>query len=169
MNELAGARPTGRGFCFMFIQRDASPSKRAWAVVRASFFPMPRACQGGREQSPRGNPPPVYVLFAANLTRLRAERGLSMKAAALSLGVAKSTWSQWESGQRFPSGWLLGLVAQLLAVAPCQLLAQSPDRCAVRTLRRTPAERSHWRGCGSHSLNQERLSRDTICGSGSCG
>ena len=64
----------------------------------------------------------LYAIFACNLKRLRQEAGLKMYAAADALGVAKSTWSQWESGKRFPSGEMLAALADCLQVRPCALL-----------------------------------------------
>lgn len=68
----------------------------------------------------------LYGLFARNLTRLRQEAGLKMYAAADALGVSKSTWSQWESGKRFPNGEMLAAIAECLRVRPCVIL-KDPD------------------------------------------
>jgi transcriptional regulator with XRE-family HTH domain len=67
--------------------------------------------------------------FAQNLARLRDERHMSIKTASAKLGVAESTWSQWESGKRFPPCNLLDLVSQLFDVPPCVLLSNSSDGC----------------------------------------
>lgn len=71
----------------------------------------------------------LYGLFARNLIRLRKEAGLKMYAAADTLGVAKSTWSQWESGQRFPAGEMLAAIADCLEVEPCVLLKGEDCGC----------------------------------------
>ena len=64
----------------------------------------------------------MYGIFARNLTRLRQEAGLKMYAAADALGVAKSSWSQWESGKRFPNGEMLAALAASLKIEPWELL-----------------------------------------------
>jgi len=71
----------------------------------------------------------LSALFADNLNALRSERGLSIKRGAAELGVARSTWCQWEKGKRFPSGFFLGLLAEYFDVPPCRFLALQPDDC----------------------------------------
>jgi len=71
----------------------------------------------------------IVRCFTKNLRRLRKERCMSIKAAAAALGVAESTWSQWESGKRFPHCDLLNLIARLFEVRPCILLSVAPDEC----------------------------------------
>jgi len=60
--------------------------------------------------------------FTENLLRLRKEKRFSVRTAAQKLGVAESTWSQWESGARFPNTFFFDLIAQIFGVQPCQLL-----------------------------------------------
>lgn len=50
-------------------------------------------------------------------------------AAAEKLGVSKATWSQWESGKRFPSLTMLGAIANCLEVHPCMLLRRKDSAC----------------------------------------
>ena len=50
--------------------------------------------------------------FAGNLLHWRLKRELSQTQAADKLGVAKSTWSQWEAGKRTPSILYLPLLGQ---------------------------------------------------------
>ena len=69
----------------------------------------------------------LYATFACNLKRLRQEAGLKMYAAADALGVAKSTWSQWESGQRFPNGEMLAAIAASFRVKAFELLKDDND------------------------------------------
>ena len=73
----------------------------------------------------------LYAIFACNLKRLRQEAGLKMYAAADDLGVAKSTWSQWESGKRFPNGEMLAAITDLFLIEPCSLLKGEACSCAV--------------------------------------
>ena len=67
--------------------------------------------------------------FAANLARWRGRRKLSLKEAAQKLGVAKSTWSQWESSKRQPSISWLPLLARVLQIRECSLLTANVDDC----------------------------------------
>jgi DNA-binding XRE family transcriptional regulator len=60
--------------------------------------------------------------FAHNLSDLRTEHGWSIRLAARKLGVAESTWSQWESGKRFPSPDFLNLIGLLFDVCPGMLI-----------------------------------------------
>jgi len=71
----------------------------------------------------------LYGIFARNLIRLRQEAGLKMYAAADALGVSKSTWSQWESGKRFPNGEMLAAIAISLKIEPCRLLGKMDCAC----------------------------------------
>jgi transcriptional regulator with XRE-family HTH domain len=67
--------------------------------------------------------------FADNLVYWRLKRNFSQKQAADKLGVAKSTWSQWESGKRTPSVFYLPLLGKVLEVPWCALLAPDPTDC----------------------------------------
>jgi transcriptional regulator with XRE-family HTH domain len=68
--------------------------------------------------------------FPGNLAYWRLKRQLSQKQAADKLGVAKSTWSQWESGKRTPSIFYLPLLGQVLQVPWCALLSPNREICA---------------------------------------
>ena len=68
--------------------------------------------------------------FADSLVHWRLKRHLSQKQAADKLGVAKSTWSQWESGKRTPSIFYLPLLGQVLKVPWCALLSPNPANCS---------------------------------------
>ncbi len=61
--------------------------------------------------------------YAANLRRIRKARGFKRYGAALALGVSASTWSRWESGQRFPTPPLLAGIAMLLQVPVADFFA----------------------------------------------
>jgi transcriptional regulator with XRE-family HTH domain len=63
--------------------------------------------------------------LAVNLIRLRDARQMTIQQAAAALGVAESSWSQWETGARFPSGEMLDLVARLFGVPPCLLFSRA--------------------------------------------
>lgn len=52
--------------------------------------------------------------FATNLRRIREARGFKRYGAALELGVSASTWSRWETAERFPTPPLLAAIAVLL-------------------------------------------------------
>ena len=67
--------------------------------------------------------------FARNLAFWRAKRKLSLKEAAQKLGVASSTWSQWESSKRNPSIAFLPLLAIVLSIPHCSLVSPSLANC----------------------------------------
>ena len=81
--------------------------------------------------------------FARNLAWWRTQKNLTTKEASQKLGVAASTWSQWESGLRIPSVSYLGLLATVLGVPACSFLSEDltecskclsrPQKCASRT------------------------------------
>jgi transcriptional regulator with XRE-family HTH domain len=82
----------------------------------------------------RGKPCPTTnaaqaARFADNLAYWRKNRNLSQKQAADKLGVAKSTWSQWESSKRTPSIVYLPLLGKVLEVPWCALLSPDPTDC----------------------------------------
>ena len=64
--------------------------------------------------------------FAANLRRIRKERGFKCYGAALGLGVSTSTWGRWESAQRFPTPPLLAGIALLLQTPVADFFADTP-------------------------------------------
>ena len=100
--------------------------------VRASFFAagIPEPSMPARKSKSNAiHRARLYAIFACNLKRLRQEAGLKMYAAADALGVAKSTWSQWESGQRFPNGEMLAAIAVCLNVKACMLMGASECDC----------------------------------------
>ncbi|MBI5685045.1 MAG: helix-turn-helix transcriptional regulator [Verrucomicrobia bacterium] len=67
--------------------------------------------------------------FKGNLRFLRELRHLSAKEAAAKLGVAHSAWSQWETGNRFPSDEMLDLIAVTLDLPTCCLFSSNLDQC----------------------------------------
>ena len=64
--------------------------------------------------------------FAANLRRIRKERGFKCYGAALGLGVSTSTWGRWESAQRFPTPPLLAGIALLLQTPVAEFFSTNP-------------------------------------------
>ena len=116
----------------MFRCRHASASVETRVGVRASFFAagIPEPAMPARKSKPNTiHRDRLYAIFACNLKQLRQGAGLKMYAAADALGVAKSTWSQWESGKRFPSGEMLAALAVCLEVRPCALLQDMDGDC----------------------------------------
>ena len=119
----------------MFRCRHASASVETRVGVRASLFagragkgawiikPIMPAKKMDQRTSRRDR---LSNIFAQNLSSLRQATGVKMYAAAEALGVSKSTWSQWESGKRFPGGTMLAAIADCLRVQPCALL-KDPD------------------------------------------
>lgn len=61
--------------------------------------------------------------FAANLRRIRRERGFKRYGAAIALGVSASTWGRWEAARRFPSPPLLAGISLLLRTPVADLFS----------------------------------------------
>lgn len=71
------------------------------------------------------------VCFIKNLRFWREHRRLTREGAAGLVGVAKSTWSQWETGARSPSAEYVGMIAQALKLPPCCLFAEDVTQCLL--------------------------------------
>jgi DNA-binding XRE family transcriptional regulator len=69
--------------------------------------------------------------FATNLRFWRETAGLARKQAADQLGMAHSTWCQWERGKREPSLANIYLLCQILHISTCSLLAANPKICLI--------------------------------------
>lgn len=98
--------------------------------VRASFFSARVSNSAMPARKTKSNTiqrDQLYDLFSRNLKRLRQEAGLKMNAAADALGVGKSTWSQRESGERFPTGEMLAAIADCLQARPCTFLQETEN------------------------------------------
>jgi len=67
--------------------------------------------------------------LSANLRMWRKRRGVPLKQAAGELGVAVSTWSQWEGSKRFPSDRMLILIAMYLQIPVCRLIRHPGSPC----------------------------------------
>lgn len=79
---------------------------------------------------PRNNPGQAFNGDALAVRRL--SRGLSVEAAAASIGVGASTWSRWERGESKPNADQLKAICRLLRVRASTLA--SPPKKAERTL-----------------------------------
>ncbi len=60
--------------------------------------------------------------FAANLRRLRSEKGLSQDDLAYAAEISRSYLSQIEKGKYYASLKTIGKLAEVLAVEPAELL-----------------------------------------------
>ena len=67
-------------------------------------------------------------VFAANLRRLRHEKGLSQDDLAYEAEVSRSYLSQLEKGAFYASLKIIGKLAEALAVEPDELLKRSTER-----------------------------------------
>jgi DNA-binding XRE family transcriptional regulator len=132
----------------------------AFGLVRVAG--PPSTCPGGRPSTWQGPILPPFALngplparhtpatsktqapvgrcrFADNLAYWRRHLNLSQKQAAGKLGIAKSTWSQWESGKRVPSVAYVALLAEALDLPHCSIFAVCPARCLQCDVRGRPA------------------------------
>ena len=69
----------------------------------------------------RSNKP--AAVFAANVTRLRKSKGLTMEDAAWSVGMHHTAWGRIESGERKPTLETVFKLARALEVPPAELFA----------------------------------------------
>jgi transcriptional regulator with XRE-family HTH domain len=76
----------------------------------------------------------VKILFGRNLRAWRKSRKLLIKEAAAELGVSVSTWCQWETSRRFPTGDYLGLISEYMNVPVCHFFCDTKCAdCGVET------------------------------------
>ncbi len=67
--------------------------------------------------------------FAANVRFWRRAKQISIKQASGRLGVARSTWCQWELGERAPSVANIYLLCRVLGIDACGLFSANPQKC----------------------------------------
>jgi len=67
-------------------------------------------------------------VFAANLRRLRHERGLSQEALAYEADVNRTYISKLEKGMSYAGLEIIGKLAMVLEIEPAELLKQPPAR-----------------------------------------
>lgn len=73
-------------------------------------------------------------LFHENLKAARTKLGMTQKDAAEAIGVAKSTYSLYESGKREPNLTTIRKLADLLSVTADELLGVTGQREAPQTI-----------------------------------
>lgn len=66
---------------------------------------------------------PPRAIFAANIKRLREQRGLTMEQAAWAVGMHHTAWGRIESGERKPTLETIFKLAKALEVPPADLFA----------------------------------------------
>jgi transcriptional regulator with XRE-family HTH domain len=84
-------------------------------------------------------------VFALNLRRLRHAKGLSQDDLAYEAEVSRSYLSQLEKGAKKPGFYaslkIVGKLAAVLEVAPCELLRAPPRRLAEERAAKAPKRR----------------------------
>ncbi len=71
--------------------------------------------------------------FYINLKRAREQKGLSQKEVAEGIGVAKSTYSMYESGNREPNVQTIRKIADVLNVSADELLGLDDEPQTIAT------------------------------------
>ena len=71
-------------------------------------------------------------VFAANLRRLRHERGLSQEDLAYEADVNRTYMSKLEKGGSYPGLEIIGKLAAVLGVEPAELLKLPPKKALRR-------------------------------------
>ena len=114
VRKAAGGRPPA-------ARADRDPTATKVAAGRGSAAGA-GGCRG--QQGCAGNPPSLRQTFSRNLRRWRSAVGAPLKAVAAQLGVAPSTWSQWESGRRFPAPEMLDRLSRIAGLQPAYFLCE---------------------------------------------
>ncbi|MEI6197316.1 MAG: helix-turn-helix transcriptional regulator [Verrucomicrobiota bacterium] len=86
----------------------------------------PESVGAGTVTAPGG----MRANFALVLKRWRLEHRIPQKKLAADLGYAKTTVSAWETGERFPDGFALEVIARYTRLTPCRLFCHRSARCA---------------------------------------
>jgi len=71
-------------------------------------------------------------VFAANLRKIRHERGVSQDTLAYDAGISRSYLSQLEKGAFYASLKILGKLAEVLEVEPSEFLRRAEKRAGRR-------------------------------------
>jgi transcriptional regulator with XRE-family HTH domain len=71
----------------------------------------------------------IRASFAAAFSNWRRKNNLPLKKVADALGVAVSTVSSWELGQRFPTGRHFEKLVNYSGLPPCKLFCIMADQC----------------------------------------
>ncbi len=89
----------------------------------------------------------IRTSFATAFHNWRVKNNIPLKRIARDLGLAVSTLSDWESGQRFPTGHNFEMLAEYTGVPPCKLFCVMADKCvpadcllAMQQLKPRPAK-----------------------------
>ena len=82
----------------------------------------------------------IYTSLPGIRTRRRS-LGLQAAPLAAALGISRSAWSQWESGETMPSAGYLPALAELLQCSIADLYGEEMD-CAQRAA--THGQCDHW-------------------------
>ena len=76
------------------------------------------------------NPPcDLRTSFATAFRNWRVKSQLPLKQIAKDLGLAVSTVSSWELGERFPTGRNFEMLVNYTGVPPCKLFCVRADEC----------------------------------------
>ena len=59
----------------------------------------------------------------------REKNNIALSTVARELGVATSTVSSWESGERFPGGFNFEMLVDYTGLPPCKLFCVMADKC----------------------------------------
>jgi transcriptional regulator with XRE-family HTH domain len=71
----------------------------------------------------------IRASFADAFRKWRAKKKIPLKRVAKDLGLSIATINKWESGERFPTGYNLELLADYTGMPTCQLFCRIADRC----------------------------------------
>jgi len=79
-----------------------------------------------QKTAPHGD---IRASFAAAFKEWRAKKKIPLKKIARDLGLSIATISKWESGERFPTGYNLEMLADYTGLPVCRLFCRMADQC----------------------------------------
>jgi transcriptional regulator with XRE-family HTH domain len=71
----------------------------------------------------------ICASFATAFRNWRLKNNIPLKKIARDLGLAVSTVSSWELGERFPAGRNFEMLVNYTGVPPCKLFCVMADKC----------------------------------------
>jgi transcriptional regulator with XRE-family HTH domain len=71
----------------------------------------------------------IRASFATAFRNWRLKNNIPLKKIVSDLGLAVSTVSSWELGERFPTGRNFEMLANYTGVPPCRLFCVMADKC----------------------------------------
>jgi len=102
----------------------------AWTGQILASLPFPAtALRTVPERTSSADCRDIRASFATAFRNWRLKNNIPLKQIAGDLGLSIATINSWESGNRFPTGYNLEILANYTSVPPCRLLCAMADKC----------------------------------------